>query len=73
MAKPVQTQELEMIKGLRNVPQEEYYVPGHRTCQGCGPALVYKLVSKATGPNSIIPSMNSRSTNASPRAALTSW
>ncbi len=53
MAKPVETQDLERVKSIRRVPQEEYYVPGHRTCQGCGPALCYKLVSKATGPDSI--------------------
>lgn len=53
MAKKVETQELELIKGLKQVPQEEQYVPGHRTCQGCGPALCYKLVAKAAGPNSI--------------------
>jgi len=44
---------LEEIKGIKNVPQEDYYVPGHRTCAGCGPALVYKLVAKAAGPNTI--------------------
>jgi oxalate oxidoreductase subunit beta len=44
---------LEEIKGVKNVPVEDLYVPGHRTCAGCGPALVYKLVSKAAGPNTI--------------------
>ncbi|NLG95442.1 MAG: pyruvate ferredoxin oxidoreductase, partial [Acetomicrobium flavidum] len=44
---------LETIKTLRDMPQEEYYVPGHRTCAGCGPALVYRLVAKAAGPNTI--------------------
>ncbi|BDG60992.1 oxalate oxidoreductase subunit beta [Caldinitratiruptor microaerophilus] len=41
------------IKGIKQVPLEEYYVPGHRTCAGCGPALVYRLVAKAAGPNTI--------------------
>jgi len=44
---------LEEIKGIKNVPKEDLYVPGHRTCAGCGPALVYKLVVNAAGPNSI--------------------
>lgn len=44
---------LEEIKGIKNVPQEQMYVPGHRTCAGCGPALVYKLVAQAAGPNTI--------------------
>ncbi|KLU62000.1 pyruvate synthase subunit PorB [Peptococcaceae bacterium CEB3] len=44
---------LEEIKSLKKVPEEEYYVPGHRTCAGCGPALQYRLVAKAAGPNTI--------------------
>ncbi|MHB1407595.1 MAG: thiamine pyrophosphate-dependent enzyme, partial [Desulfitobacteriaceae bacterium] len=44
---------LEEIKSLRKAPEEEYYVPGHRTCAGCGPALQYRLVAKAAGPNTI--------------------
>ncbi len=44
---------LENIKTIKNVPDEEYYVSGHRTCAGCGPALVYRLVAKAAGPNTI--------------------
>lgn len=45
--------QLEQIKNLRQAPLEEYYVPGHRTCAGCGPALTYRLVAKAAGPNTI--------------------
>ncbi len=44
---------LEDIKTLRKAPREEYYVPGHRTCAGCGPALQYRLVAKAAGANTI--------------------
>ncbi|HEY5896079.1 MAG TPA: thiamine pyrophosphate-dependent enzyme [Burkholderiales bacterium] len=53
MAVAIKTQNLPPIKLIRNVPKEEYYVPGHRTCAGCGPALQYKLVAKAAGPNTI--------------------
>lgn len=53
MAIAVKTQKLEPIRSVRKVPKEEYYVPGHRTCQGCGPALCYKLVAKAAGPDTI--------------------
>ena len=53
MAVAVKTQNLPPVKLMRNVPNEEYYVPGHRTCAGCGPALQYKLVAKAAGPNTI--------------------
>jgi pyruvate ferredoxin oxidoreductase beta subunit/oxalate oxidoreductase subunit beta len=45
--------ELTEIKNLKQAPLEEYYVPGHRTCAGCGPALQYRLVAKAAGPNTI--------------------
>jgi len=53
MATAVQTQDLPRIRRIRDMPKEEYYVPGHRTCAGCGPALQYKLVAKAAGPNTI--------------------
>ena len=54
MAVAVKTQNLPMIKKIRNIPKEEMYVPGHRTCAGCGPALQYRLVAKAAGPNTIL-------------------
>jgi len=44
---------LEQIKSIKEAPEKEYYVPGHRTCAGCGPALQYKLVAKAAGKNTI--------------------
>jgi pyruvate ferredoxin oxidoreductase beta subunit/oxalate oxidoreductase subunit beta len=44
---------LEPIKSLRGAPREEMYVPGHRTCAGCGPALNYRLVAKAAGKDTI--------------------
>jgi pyruvate/2-oxoacid:ferredoxin oxidoreductase beta subunit len=43
----------EKITSIKTAPDKEYYVPGHRTCAGCGPALSYKLVAKAAGPNTI--------------------
>jgi len=44
---------LDPIKNLLKVPVDEYYVPGHRTCAGCGPALNYRLVAKAAGKDTI--------------------
>jgi oxalate oxidoreductase subunit beta len=41
------------VRSPRDTPRDEYYVPGHRTCAGCGPALAYRLVAKAAGPNTI--------------------
>ncbi len=49
----VPVQQFETIRNIRTAPTEEYYLPGHRSCAGCGPALVYKLVAKASGPNTI--------------------
>lgn len=45
--------EFDRISSIRKAPKEEYYVPGHRTCAGCGPAYCYRLVAKAAGPNTI--------------------
>jgi pyruvate/2-oxoacid:ferredoxin oxidoreductase beta subunit/intein/homing endonuclease len=38
----------------RYITSEEYLVPGHRACIGCGEALAVRLVCKALGENSII-------------------
>jgi len=39
---------------IAGVPDEEFYASGHRTCQGCGPALACRLVAKAAGGRSIV-------------------
>jgi pyruvate ferredoxin oxidoreductase beta subunit/oxalate oxidoreductase subunit beta len=46
-------QKLEPAKNLKAINKAEMYVPGHRTCAGCGPALNYRLVAKAAGPDTI--------------------
>ena len=43
----------EKIKSLKDAPTTEYYVPGHRTCAGCGAALAYRLTALAAGQNTI--------------------
>ena len=45
---------MEQIKGIKAAPVNEYYTSGHRTCQGCEPALTMKLTAKAIGPRSVI-------------------
>jgi pyruvate ferredoxin oxidoreductase beta subunit len=45
---------LEPIKTVRQVPYEEYFVSGHRTCQGCESALIMRYIAKAAGPRSIV-------------------
>jgi pyruvate ferredoxin oxidoreductase beta subunit len=38
----------------RLLPREEYFTPGHRSCQGCGEALAVRWVCKAIGKDAII-------------------
>src|SRR5258706_9246889 len=37
-----------------DLPQTEPFVPGHRTCAGCGPSIQYPMTSKASGDNTIL-------------------
>jgi pyruvate ferredoxin oxidoreductase beta subunit/oxalate oxidoreductase subunit beta len=46
-------QKLAPAKSFKAINRAEQYVPGHRTCAGCGPALNYRLVAKAAGPDTI--------------------
>ena len=39
-------QDLPQIKGVKNIPLEEQFTSGHRTCQGCESALVMRLMGK---------------------------
>ncbi|MBI4318613.1 MAG: pyruvate ferredoxin oxidoreductase [Chloroflexi bacterium] len=41
------------VKSVKDAPTTEYYVAGHRTCAGCGPALSYRLTALAAGQNTI--------------------
>jgi pyruvate/2-oxoacid:ferredoxin oxidoreductase beta subunit len=37
-----------------DVSSSEPFVPGHRTCAGCGPSIQYRMTSKAAGDNTIL-------------------
>jgi pyruvate ferredoxin oxidoreductase beta subunit len=37
-----------------DLPREEYLAPGHRMCQGCGAAIAFRHILKATGEDVII-------------------
>src|SRR5438105_233898 len=37
-----------------DLPASEPFVPGHRTCAGCGPSIQYRMTSKASGDNTIL-------------------
>jgi|UniRef100_A0A7J3SM72 pyruvate ferredoxin oxidoreductase beta subunit/oxalate oxidoreductase subunit beta len=41
------------FKNIKEIPPVDYYTSGRRTCAGCGPALGYRIISKAAGPNTI--------------------
>jgi len=51
---PNELVDLSSIKTVKQVPYEEYFVSGHRTCQGCESALVMRYIAKAAGPRTII-------------------
>src|SRR5258708_12900123 len=46
--------DLPQIKGVKDVPYDELFVSGHRTCQGCESALVMRHMVKASGPRTIV-------------------
>ena len=39
---------------LPDLPEEDPYAAGHRTCAGCGPAIQYRWVLKAAGEDSVL-------------------
>jgi pyruvate ferredoxin oxidoreductase beta subunit len=53
MAEPERI-EYEPIKGVHQVPLEEFYSSGHRTCQGCEAALTMRDFAKAAGPRTVV-------------------
>ncbi|MDP8254140.1 MAG: thiamine pyrophosphate-dependent enzyme [Candidatus Alcyoniella australis] len=42
------------VYAARLLPRSEFFTPGHRACQGCGPAIVLRQVAKALGRNTIV-------------------
>ncbi|MBI4257961.1 MAG: pyruvate synthase [Thaumarchaeota archaeon] len=42
-----------LLKGVHDIPGEELYTSGHRTCQGCESALVMRQFIKAAGPRTV--------------------
>lgn len=47
-------QELPQVRGVKNIPLQEGFTSGHRTCQGCESALTMRLMIKAAGPRTIV-------------------
>lgn len=48
------TEAYERIENVREAPLEEEYVCGHRTSQGCMPALAMRLIAKAAGSKTVV-------------------
>ena len=46
--------EARVIKNIKDVPAEDLYTSGHRTCAGCGAALGYRMLLKAAGPKTVV-------------------
>jgi pyruvate ferredoxin oxidoreductase beta subunit len=61
------------VYASRLVSQKEYFVPGHRACQGCAEALALRLVAKALGRNNVIASATGCMEIVSSPLPLTSW
>jgi len=43
-----------LFKNSKDIPADDYYTSGHRTCAGCGPAIGYRHLTKATGQNTVL-------------------
>src|SRR5438477_11536189 len=41
-------------KGVHNIPLEEFYTSGHRTCQGCESATVMRGFIKVAAPRTVV-------------------
>src|SRR6476620_4360037 len=50
----VPTIDYEKIKGVKNVPLEELYTSGHRTCQGCESATTVRGFIKSAGARTVV-------------------
>jgi len=42
------------VFAVKLLPKEELFTHGHRACQGCGPAIALRHISKALGRNAIV-------------------
>lgn len=45
---------LQPIRNPKELGPTDYYTSGHRTCAGCGPAIGYRLATKAAGPRTVL-------------------
>ena len=66
----VPTIDYERIKGVKNVPLEELYTSGHRTCQGCESATTMRGFIKSAGPRTVVTGATGRQGGAVARHLL---
>jgi pyruvate ferredoxin oxidoreductase beta subunit len=59
--------------GPKNIPPEEFFVQGHRACQGCGEVLALRLIMKAAGRDSIVSNATGCMEIISTPFPITSW
>ncbi|MBW2981495.1 pyruvate synthase subunit beta [Candidatus Woesearchaeota archaeon] len=41
-------------KTIAGLPEEEFFIKGHRACAGCGAAIIMRHITKAAGKNTIV-------------------
>ena len=51
---PREAVQYDKIRTVRQIPLEEFYTSGHRTCQGCESATVMRQFAKASGPRTVV-------------------
>jgi len=61
------------VYASRLISTREYFVPGHRACQGCAEALALRLVAKTLGKNNVIASATGCMEIVSSPLPTTSW
>ncbi|MBT7887851.1 MAG: pyruvate ferredoxin oxidoreductase, partial [Deltaproteobacteria bacterium] len=61
------------VYASRLVNKQEYFTPGHKSCQGCAEALAVRLVAKAMGSNVIVASATGCMEVVSAAYPHTSW
>ncbi|MCP4755313.1 MAG: pyruvate synthase subunit beta [Proteobacteria bacterium] len=61
------------VYASRLVSKKEYYVPGHKACQGCAEALSVRMVAKALGSNVVVANATGCMEVTSSTFPYTSW
>lgn len=61
------------VYASRLVNKQEYFTPGHKSCQGCAEALAVRLVAKAMGSNVVVASATGCMEVVSAAYPHTSW